>query len=121
MEKLYVLKDEADNTKIAVVGASRTPPNAICEAPEGVTTADGDLIDLEDIIDEMTGEVTGKRAVVNQARKAAKDADKAAEKAQMDQARQDVANKRASLKALNVPTLNDVELRNAVKDLIELL
>ena len=118
--KYWVLKDNSDDTKLVIVGSSQTPPGAICKAPEGLTTADGDLVDLEDVLDEITQEVIGKKALVNQARKDQKELDETAAKNVADDKKNEMASMRTKLldhaNGTLSPAISDGE---ALKDLIK--
>ena len=47
--KSWILIDNADSTKYAVVSSNVKPSGAICEAPEGAGAADGPYISVEEI------------------------------------------------------------------------
>ena len=78
--KLWVLRDNSDPTKYAIVGSSNRPKSAICEAPDGATRSDGKYISVADVPIEEGSEETKKVALLDQA---AKDADQAARDAQI--------------------------------------
>lgn len=81
MKRYWVLQDNADPSKYAVVGSNRRPKNAICPAPEGATTLDSKYITVSDVLDEDGETVIGKQATLDQAQKDADEAAKAAAEA----------------------------------------
>lgn len=73
--RVMILKDLNDPSKYVLRKRTQTGPNFICYAPEGVPI---EALDIVDDIDEFTGEIRGKKAVVNQAKLAQYEADNAA-------------------------------------------
>jgi len=81
--KMWILPDNSDPTKYAVVGSTVRPKNAVCEAPVGAEVTDGKYITVQDVVEDIDGEdqVVGQAAVLDQA---SKDADFVAEQAAKD-------------------------------------
>ena len=76
----YWILPSNDSNDYAVVGASKKPTDAVCEAPKGATTSDGQYISIVDEIDEY-GSIKKiaqlnetQKAVDGNAQQAAKDA-----------------------------------------------
>jgi hypothetical protein len=65
--KALVCQKQDGSLEVMVV-RGWTPSHAVCEAPkkeDGTYETDASVIRLEDTVDELTGEPTGKRAVVD--------------------------------------------------------
>lgn len=60
--KYWILKDNSDNSKYAVVGSDTKPKNVICEAPSGCGPDDGKYITVFDVVENG---VTKKAASLN--------------------------------------------------------
>lgn len=70
-----VVTDLNDTEILKIERRTQIPKNFICYAPEGVESAE--VLDIVDDIDPDTQEVRGKKAVVNQAKVAAKQKERA--------------------------------------------
>jgi hypothetical protein len=117
MHKYYVVKSKLDPSKWAVRGSSIQKEGYI-PAPDGVGPNDGDIIDVLEETDAF-GKIT-KTAVINQERKAARDASRAANRLafQSEQNKKKLAKDR--LNAIDTSkALADQE--QALKDIIEIL
>jgi len=118
-----LLRDLNDPTKFRIEDVEgHTPPNLVTsEIPQDVDANDADCLDLETYQDEMGLERV--RAVVNEARKAAKEAlkleaeEKRKQEAQAKAARQEKAKEAKSRVPQDWTKLKNDELLLAMKDL----